>query len=385
MALHGHRRRVACLAGALVLVALQVYLVTVRRTGVAVVTSRDTHDVGPVGGPLALTQTFAIQQAGLRAVSLVLRPAAGALPDAAVVVELSEMHGADAASGFRVVRRMSEVATGRRVEWRFSPINDSAGKTYRLRLSVPNQPVERGVLVRATRDEHYRDGVLAIGDRDLWGDAVLETDVAQGTLIQRARRGLGWPPWAVVCAMCLTLVMTGTAAYSILERAAISSPSPGTASANRIADAVAVLVVLVICITAAVQWWRLPRRAGQESGAVQLLDRFPEAAKRTSMPHLQEAFRAERVRLDSEWRCLLALPFSRVTWHEPVPTGARLRLSYGLRPDAWSGPGDGATFRIGIGHRGRVPGCAHAVGVPGRARARSSPARVRVRPGPLRG
>ncbi len=352
-------RRFASVTAAIAFVAVQVWVIGVRSAGVPSIRADSGVEAGPIGGPVTLTQTFAMGQMGLNGVALGLRPAAPATIDADVVLELAEVHDAGASSPtYRIVRRMADVATGQQVWWRFPSVADSAGKTYRIRIAVPNQLAERGVFVQSTRDERYRDGILAIDGRDVWGDAGFATSASHGTLFDRARLAQAtWPSWVSWTCAGVWLALSFGATYAVAMRALTGVRPPprggGVASARlRTPGVVAVVLVAVACATWATQWVRRSRTGGREPGATQLLDRFPEATKRTSMSHLQDAFHREDVSLDERWACLMALPSSRVTWRQAITAPARLRVAYGLRPDTWHGPGDGAAFRVGIGARG---------------------------------
>ncbi len=108
---------------------------------------------------------------------------------------------------------------------------------------------------------------------------------------------------------------------------------------------VAVLIVLAV---AAAWFWR-GRQSGVESGAIDLVERFPEAQKRTTMSSLEDGYAIVTVTIDGDRkRSIFAHPFSRITWSVDVPPRAVLRTAAALRPDTWTAPGDGATFRIGI-------------------------------------
>jgi len=93
----------------------------------------------------------------------------------------------------------------------------------------------------------------------------------------------------------------------------------------------------------------LVRRAPSESAAIDLVDRFPEADKRTTAGSLHEAFAIQDVTIHGETkRSIFALPPSRIIWKVDVPAGAVLETSFGMREDSWTVDGDGTTFRVGI-------------------------------------
>lgn len=214
-------RRFASVTAAIAFVAVQVWVIGVRSAGVPSIRADSGVEAGPIGGPVTLTQTFAMGQMGLNGVALGLRPAAPATIDADVVLELAEVHDAGASSPtYRIVRRMADVATGQQVWWRFPSVADSAGKTYRIRIAVPNQLAERGVFVQSTRDERYRDGILAIDGRDVWGDAGFATSASHGTLFDRARLAQAtWPSWVSWTCAGVWLALSFGATYAVAMRA----------------------------------------------------------------------------------------------------------------------------------------------------------------------
>lgn len=61
------------------------------------------------------------------------------------------------------------------------------------------------------------------------------------------------------------------------------------------------------------------------------------------------AFRIEEVVIDGQPKRVIATdPFTRVTWEMPIPARAVLMTSIALKPEAWTQPGNGVLFRIGI-------------------------------------
>lgn len=106
-----------------------------------------------------------------------------------------------------------------------------------------------------------------------------------------------------------------------------------------IAVAVALLLVLGF-------WWFRRGREGQT--AVNLVQQFPKANKRSAMPQ-DEAFAVTDVTIDGRTlRSIFAHPPSRIIWQVAVPRDGWLRTSLGLKPEAWQQDGDGVLFRIGV-------------------------------------
>lgn len=107
------------------------------------------------------------------------------------------------------------------------------------------------------------------------------------------------------------------------------------------------LAIAVLAITGAAAWWWLS--GGPSTTLIDLIERFPEAEKRTTMASLHEGFGIEDVRIGSDARrAIFAHPPSRIIWRLTVPDGSVLETACAIRPDAWKLDGDGATFRVGV-------------------------------------
>jgi hypothetical protein len=99
---------------------------------------------------------------------------------------------------------------------------------------------------------------------------------------------------------------------------------------------------------AALWLWRT-EQGGVEPGAIDLVELFPEAEKRTTMSSLEKGYDISTVTIDADRRLsIFAHPFSRIIWTVTIPPDAVLRTAAALRPDVWFAPGDGALFRIGV-------------------------------------
>lgn len=111
------------------------------------------------------------------------------------------------------------------------------------------------------------------------------------------------------------------------------------------------LVAAVVLVVGFLLVFVVPGRRDTGDGPlVDLIALFPEAEKRTTMGSLTEAFAVIDVTLHGERRrAIFAHPTSRITWDVDVPADAVLRTEAGMRLESWTAPGDGATFRIGIG------------------------------------
>ena len=90
-------------------------------------------------------------------------------------------------------------------------------------------------------------------------------------------------------------------------------------------------------------------RASSAPPAIDLVELFPEAEKRTTMGSLEDGFAVIDTEIGGVRKHgIFAHPFSRITWRLDVPPGAVLKTDVALREEAWTGEGDGALFRVGI-------------------------------------
>jgi hypothetical protein len=109
------------------------------------------------------------------------------------------------------------------------------------------------------------------------------------------------------------------------------------------------LIATLVIAGVLVAWFWRSRQDAVEPGALDLIELFPDAEKRTTMASLEDAYRIETVTIDGDRkRSIFAHPFSRITWEVTVPPDGKLRTAVALRPDVWNVPGDGALFRIGV-------------------------------------
>jgi hypothetical protein len=109
-----------------------------------------------------------------------------------------------------------------------------------------------------------------------------------------------------------------------------------------------VLIAVAALVLIAVAWW-LFNRGGGAANLVDLVEQFPQAEHRSNSQPLEAAFEVGRTTIDGqEKRTILARPSARLIYKAVIPPDAWLEVSFGLRPDSWDQPGDGAQFRVGI-------------------------------------
>jgi hypothetical protein len=104
----------------------------------------------------------------------------------------------------------------------------------------------------------------------------------------------------------------------------------------------AVLTAVVIIVLAIAGWW-LFRRGGGER--VDLLATFDSAQKSPNAA----AYAVEDATLAGDTKkAIAAPPDGRITWKVRVPEDGWLKVSLGLKPDAWTKEGNGVYFFVGV-------------------------------------
>jgi hypothetical protein len=105
----------------------------------------------------------------------------------------------------------------------------------------------------------------------------------------------------------------------------------------------AVIAAIVVVVLAAAGWWLFGR--GGRSGAVNLIERFPQATKAPATA----PFETIDVNLAGEsHKALFAPAPTRITWRVKVPDDAWLRVWVGMKEESWKAENDGAYFLVGV-------------------------------------
>lgn len=351
---YGERWGFATLAAALLV--FQAYVIFVQPHGTPATTGEETHVLDPIAGAATLRQSFRPNANGLDRLTFYLAPG-DASASGQVVFELFDVSEGETTDQplFRLVRSARDVARGETYALRFHPIDDTSGKTLAIQVSVPGVPASEGLRLLATRHDRYPGGRLWVDGREQWGDLVFRTHAERATAFARFEHALRTKPawlrsrvtlgllFALYNVALLTVLWTVWTAPEPAD-ADVSHPARPHSVRWRLVAAAAVAAAL-----AAGYYAFVPRRAWLEWGAVELIDRFPEAVKRTTMPVLSEGFREQDVVVGTRrMRCLFAHGTSRIVWRVDVAEHAEFRVSAGMRPDVWEGPGDGVTFRVGF-------------------------------------
>jgi hypothetical protein len=350
------------------LLLFQVYVIFLQPHGTPASRSRDVRVVGEIAGQVTVRQTFQLEANGFDGITLRPSPT-GQEHEGPVVLEIAEEGPAADGSAdvplYRLAVEARRVADDSTFTWRFSPVEGSRGKRYALHVSVPSAPFGNGLSLFATRDSVYRGGRLWFDGKEQWGDLLFDTTAARATSFRRFEHALrdkpAWLRSRATLALLLGLynVALGTILWLLLTARAepLTPPDAGDRPVRwwrRLPPAVRWGIVGACVLAVAVAYHTLvPRRVRIEAGTVELIDRFPEAARRTTMSSVEQAFDYFDVTWNGQrLRCLLAAPFSRVTFTVDIAGGKELRGWAGMRPDVWQGPGDGSVFRIGVSSGG---------------------------------
>jgi hypothetical protein len=95
-------------------------------------------------------------------------------------------------------------------------------------------------------------------------------------------------------------------------------------------------------------WWFTVARPAIH---LDLVDHLPNAAQQRPTP---ETFRVVDVSIAGETkRSIYVTEQSRLIFEETLPKGAWLRVSLGVREEAWDREGAGVLFMVGVSHDGR--------------------------------
>ncbi len=137
-------------------------------------------------GPLKVGQSFVASRPGLYRIALLLARK-GWTNRSQVVFHLRE--GTEATADLATVSinasRLEDVTTMVRrpyvyQSFSFSPIPDSAGKTFYFRLESPKSPADDPLLVRYQTGDVYPEGTMSIDDSAIDGDLVFRAYYTKG-------------------------------------------------------------------------------------------------------------------------------------------------------------------------------------------------------------
>jgi hypothetical protein len=108
---------------------------------------------------------------------------------------------------------------------------------------------------------------------------------------------------------------------------------------------VKVLIAVAALLLIAAGWWLMKRKEAP-GNEVDLVALFPQAEQRSNV---EGAFGVGTTTIDGQThRTLLARTSSRITYTVTIPPDPWLDVAFGMQPESWDKPGDGAQFRIGV-------------------------------------
>jgi hypothetical protein len=102
----------------------------------------------------------------------------------------------------------------------------------------------------------------------------------------------------------------------------------------------AILTALVIVVVAIAGWWLFHRGGGER---IDLLQQFDQAKKDGAPFALEDA----TLNGDTK-RAIAAPPNGRLHFRARIPNDGWLKVSLGLKPDAWTKEGNGVYFFVGV-------------------------------------
>ena len=125
-------------------------------------------------------------------------------------------------------------------------------------------------------------------------------------------------------------------------------------SGSKLIPAVLGVLALAIVIGGLV-WYLGSSRSG--GAAMDLLEGVKPVDQR-SHPQGHGGFTIESVSIDGQAKkCMLARPYSRITYQVTVPADGLLETTFAIKPDAWSQGTDGAQFRVGVSEGRSTTSC----------------------------
>lgn len=126
-----------------------------------------------IAADVRIGQSFKMNAPDLNAIDV--RPAAIGPVSGSVRLELRDIDISDGP-----VMRAAEVAAADLVReglyrFQFAPVKESEDRFYQLDISASPDAPSKGVVMRASRGEGFRDGTLLFNDRARWGDLAFQT------------------------------------------------------------------------------------------------------------------------------------------------------------------------------------------------------------------
>jgi hypothetical protein len=178
----GRARRLAFGVTAAMLLAWEVYAIFLAQYGTpSVKPARSRFWVGEIAGGVSVSQTFTLEAAGFNRIVIRARPY-GRAASGQIVFELREMAPGGERLLYRVAKPATTVTASGTYTVRFSPIQESAHRSYRFVVTAPRARPGEGIALLANNEESYPLGALFVGDREQWGDLVFEAGASRATI-----------------------------------------------------------------------------------------------------------------------------------------------------------------------------------------------------------
>ena len=331
--------------------AVEVYFLGFHHA--ARIESRGAHHVAlnEFGAGVPLTETFTMQNNGFKGIRL--RLAATEPADVTFHWRLSET-GPPAVPIIENREEVRRISGDTRVELVFPEIARSSERTYELEIRAVAPP-SKPVAAVAWLDEALPGATFKVGGQERWGDLAFETvatgDTIRGRMLMASAAMVDGRLRALVLLGFALAVHNALLAALVLHfrpRAGAAFPATERAPAYRWPPRRIAIVAVSLVVIGAVSAFAYYRRRP----AVDLIDEFYRAELHSSMA-THVAFNLTDVAVDGQWMSAIAAhPESEITWIVVVPPGAMLRTAIATVPDAWTLPGDGVVFRIGLTENG---------------------------------
>jgi hypothetical protein len=221
------RRRLTIALVLTALFAYEAYALFVKRSGETAYTppAAEIQASPEIAGETTLEQTFVMHADGLERIHLFARPSSGPAAGVAQLMLIGDTYAEPVAR--RTVPAAALIASTP-FEWPLPRVDQSAGRTYTIRIALPEATPGHGVHFDVGLP-NYVQGDLSIGGRSFWGDLRFETRAARVRLVDSLAdlRRHAPPLLRSDFVLVLALVLFNAALVMLVLRLAAGS-TPGT-------------------------------------------------------------------------------------------------------------------------------------------------------------
>lgn len=201
-------------AGVVAAIAFEVYLLFVQAHGTPRTSGAGASWVGELAGAKVYSQTIRIDASGWYEIAFRARPHESQVQGDAVIEIVDVLSQGTERLLFRRVIPAAELVKSSWYRHRFPPLDDTAGRLFRLDVRLPTTPAGFGLALAKTYDNPYRQGALYIEGRERWEDLVFTTRATRATVFGNLQRlWSDWPPvmglilfWTILIVYTLALV-----------------------------------------------------------------------------------------------------------------------------------------------------------------------------------